>query len=107
MSLSGLLVNSVDITKYSDPVNVAGANVPTETVVSSVPCSVQQSSGAARTDQDIEGSVASGKVFFDRDPGVRSGDRMVWGGRILVAEAGAIDEAGRGILWTVRWSEVS
>lgn len=106
MSLSGMLVNTVDIRLFSDPINVAGKNVPQETLVEGVKASVQQSSSAARNDQDIEGAIASGKAFFDHDPGVRTGDRLIWGGRTLECQAPALDEAGRGVLWTVRWTEV-
>src|SRR5688500_6361379 len=106
MSLSGLLINTVSIVRFSDPVNVGGTNTPTETVVTGVKASVQQSSAAPRTDQDIGGTSATGSAFFDRDPGVRSGDHLLYGSRILVCSGPAIDEAGRGIVFKVRWDEI-
>jgi hypothetical protein len=106
MSLSGLLINRVDVVKFSDPINVSGTNAPTSTTTASVPASVQQSSAAPRTDQDIEGTTATGAAFFDHDPGVRSGDHLLYGSRILVCSGPAIDEAGRGIVFKVRWDEV-
>jgi hypothetical protein len=105
MSLTSLLINEISIVHFGDPQNVGGTNVPTQTTETGIFCSVQQSSGAARTDQDIEGSVSSGKTFFDRDPGVKAGDQLLYNGRVLVVEAPAIDEAGRGVLWTIRWTE--
>lgn len=109
MSISGMLTNTVDITLRGEPVNVGGTNVPTETVVAGVACSVQESNAAPRTDQDIEGSISSGKIFFDHDPGVKEGDTMTWmdgGGRTLIASGKATNAAGKFRLFRIRWTEI-
>lgn len=105
MSLQGLLINEISILRVGDPVNVNGANVPSTTTEAGVFCSVQQSSAAQRTDQDIEGATATGKAFFASDPNVRTGDILIWGTRSLEVVAPAIDDAGRGRLFVVRWNE--
>lgn len=106
MSLADLLDQSVDITIKGAPANVGGVNVPAVTAVTGVACSIQESSAAPRTEQDIEGSVSSGKAFFDRDPGVKEGDILTWRGRSLICSGPATDAAGKGILFRLRWSEI-
>lgn len=110
MSLESLLVNRVDLSIHGAPINVGGANVPDVTVVTGVACSIQESGAAPRSDQDIEGSTASGKAFFASDPGLSEGDTLTWtdgGNRVLIASGRATNAAGRGVLWRIRWTEIS
>lgn len=107
MSLSGMLVNTISTKVFGPPTNVGGTNVPSETITAGVKASIQESSAAARSDQDIEGTTAGGKAFFDRDPGVKYGDQLLYGSRVLVCQNSATDEAGRGVLFTVRWIEIT
>lgn len=104
MSLEDLLVNTVDITTYGDPKEVGGLNVPDQTVTAGVPCSIQQESIAASTNSAY-GPIAQGRAFFDRDPGVRANDILCWGARTLQCVGPASDEAGRGVLFAVKWVE--
>jgi hypothetical protein len=107
MSLSSMLDQTVTLTLRGSPVNVGGVNVPAETVVTGVRASIQESSAAPRTEQDVEGSVASGKAFFDADPGVKEGDIITWRGRSLICSGAATDAAGKGILYRLRWTEIT
>jgi hypothetical protein len=105
MALADLLINIVSLTKYGTPVNVKGVNVPSATVVSGVNCSIQESSSAPTFGQDKAGSTSSGKAFFASDPGLQADDLINWGPRKLTVIGPAMDEAGRGVLWTCRWTE--
>lgn len=85
--------------------NVRGERVAT-TTATTWPASVQEASANRSRVVGADGATATHRVYVPAsDPGVETGDLIVWAGRTLFVLAPAVDQGGRGRVFRIDCQE--